>query len=258
MQVYMAAIEGRKKNLMETPDGMIEFALTSYFYLGDNEELLELICKKCKRILIDSGAHSFQHGQKVDLDAFVDQYIAFIKKNTDNPQIEGFFEMDVDNVIGYEKVLEYRKKLEAVSNKIIPVWHGNRGVQDYIDMCKKYTGKRISIGAFKGYDIADGSYNYFINTAHHYGCKIHMLGITRMPLIKTLNLGKDDSVDSSSWLQYGVFGIVSLPSVKYGKVELDCIQGLRTVHNSTICGVNYINAIFTSKILKDVDQSVEV
>ena len=41
MQVYMAAIEGRKKNLMETPDDFIECALTSYYYLRDREDLLE-------------------------------------------------------------------------------------------------------------------------------------------------------------------------------------------------------------------------
>ena len=258
MQVYMAAIEGRKKNLEQTPDDYIEFALTSYYYLRDREDTLQLILRKCKHVLIDSGAHSFQHGQKVDLDDFVNKYIAFIKRNTNNPRIEGFFEMDVDNVIGYPKVLEYRKRLEEVSDKIIPVWHGPRGVKEYYRMCEEYAGKRISIGAFKGFDIADGSYNYFINTAHHYGCKIHMLGITRMPLIKTLNLGKDDSVDSSSWLQSGVFGIIAMPSKKYGKIPLDCLHGCRNVHNSTFTAVNYVCAIEMSKIMKDVDQSVDV
>jgi hypothetical protein len=258
MQVYMAAIEERKSNLLETPDDFIEYALSSYFYLRDKKDVFELILKKCKHILIDSGAHSFQHGTKVDLDAFVDKYVEFIKKNTDNPRIEGFFEMDVDNVIGYEKVLEYRRKLEAVSDKIIPVWHGPRGVKEYYKMCKEYSGRRISIGAFKGYDIADSSYNYFINTAHKYNCKIHMLGITRMTLVKDLNLGKDDSIDSSSWLQSGIYGCVILPSKKCGKVVVESIKGLRTVHHTTITSLNYITGIWMSKLLMDVDQSVEV
>lgn len=258
MQIYMAAMEGRKRNLVETPDGFIDFALTSYFYLSDKQELLDLLLQKSEHLLIDSGAHSFQHGTHIDLDAFVDRYIAFIKRNTDNPKIEGFFEMDVDNVIGYDKVLYYRKKLEAVSDKIIPVWHGNRGVSEFYRMCEEYRGKRISIGGFKGYDISDSSYNYFINTAHKYGCKIHILGMTRMTLIKDLNLGKDDSVDSSSWLQAGVFGYYVLPSKKFGKVTLESVKGLRTIHNSTITGFNYITGIWMSKMFKDVDQSVEV
>ena len=73
--------------------------------------------------------------------------------------------------------MEYRKILESVSDKIIPVWHNNRGVEDFIEMCKKYKGKKIAITGFANNDIKDSQYSLFINTAHKYGCKIHILGL---------------------------------------------------------------------------------
>ena len=60
--------------------------------------------------------------------------------------------------------------------------------------------------------IYDHQYNLFINTAHYYGCNIHILGMTRFGLINQLNLGKDDSFDSSSWKQGGIFGKLTAPS----------------------------------------------
>lgn len=257
MQVYMAGIEGQSKNLGRLPDNYIDFALSSYFYLGERKNVLDLLYKKCNHILIDSGAHSFQHGKKVDLNTFIDKYISFIRRNTDNPKIEGFFEMDIDNVVGYEKVLEYRKQLEEVSNKIIPVWHTNRGINDFIEMCKKYSGKRISIGGFSG-DIIDGQYNLFINLAHKYNCKVHILGMTRMPLLNTLNMGRDDSVDSSRWLQAGVYGAVDLPSHICGKIEFNGLQGLRSISSNTFNKINFCTGIIIQKGLKEVDRKLEI
>jgi len=178
-------------------DDYLEHGLISFFYLK-TEENLELVLSKCKTLLVDSGAHSFQHGVKIDFDEYTREYMEFIKKHTDNPKIEGFFEMDIDNVTGYEKVKEYRVLLEAVSDKIIPVWHQDRGIDDFHLMCSERSGRRISITGFSNNDIIDGQYNLFLNTAHNYGCNVHILGMTRFPLIKELNLHKDDSVDSSS------------------------------------------------------------
>ena len=40
-------------------------------------------------------------------------------------------------------ILPYRepKILESVTDKIIPVWHKNRGVEDFKKMCRDYQGK---------------------------------------------------------------------------------------------------------------------
>ena len=96
-----------------------KYILCSFYYL--KQDIFEMILNKSDLMIIDSGAHSFQKGKKVDWVEYTKRYAQWIKEN-DCEKIVGYFEMDVDNVIGYEKVLELRKILESVSDKIIPVF----------------------------------------------------------------------------------------------------------------------------------------
>ena len=111
--------------------------------------------------------------------------------------------MDVDNIIGYEKVLELRKILESVSNKIIPVWHKNRGIEEYKKMCKEYAGRVIAITGFKNEDIKDNQYMMFLKYARKYNCKVHCLGMTRKKILDEVPF---DFADSSSWKQASIYG----------------------------------------------------
>lgn len=234
MQVYLATLESTKF-LNEMPDNYFKYGLVSYFYLKDNVDKMNLILSKCERILVDSGAHSFQYGKKIDFDAYTNKYAAFIARWTDHPQFEGFFEMDIDNVIGYDKVKEYLTQLEQISNKIIPVWHKNRGITDFYDMLKRYKGKRISITGFAGTgDVKDTQYNLFINAAHKFNCNIHILGMTRFELIKQLNLHAEDSFDSSTWRQNSVFGNVAAVSNDCEFYRLYSLSGLRTIYEQSL------------------------
>lgn len=251
--VCLAALENYKELLVECDDGYLKYGLISYYYLK-NQETLDLILKKVNFLLIDSGAHSFQHGKKVNFDKYTQEYADFIRENTHNEQILGFFEMDVDNVIGYEKVLELRRILEQVSDKIIPVWHNNRGIDDFVEMCKKYSRKRIAITGFVNNDIRDGQYNLFINTAHKYGCKIHILGLTRYELLKTLNLGKEDSVDSSTWKQAGIYGTVQLPRKDLTRTLLYSLQGLKAAKEVDF--INFNTAREIQERYDEIDNSV--
>ena len=155
MKIFLSALEASGE--FEEIDRRIQeykWNLMSFFYLKSNMNRYSRIVQKSELIMIDSGAHSFQKGKKVDWEKYTLEYAEFIKKY-DLPKIIGYFEMDVDNIIGYEKVLELRRILERVSDKIIPVWHKNRGIQDYIDMCQKYQNKIIAITGFKNEDIQD-------------------------------------------------------------------------------------------------------
>lgn len=153
-------------------------------------------------MLIDSGAHSFQKGKKVDWLEYTRKYAQWIKEN-DCDKIVGYFEMDVDNLIGYERVLELRKILESVTDKIIPVWHKNRGVDEFKKMCMQYSGKIIAITGFKNEDIRDEQYLMFLKYAKKHNCKVHCLGMTRKKILDSVPF---DFVDSSSWKQASIFG----------------------------------------------------
>ena len=220
MKIFLSAIEGQKE-IPQIFAGKMKWNLMSYYAIRKNTALAEYIRDNSEEILIDSGAHSFQKGKKVDWVKYTQEFADFIKKY-DRPNVIGYFEMDVDNIIGYEKVLELRKILENVSDKIIPVWHYNRGIDDYIQMCKDYAGKIIAITGFRGAEIRDDQYPMFVKVAKKYGCKVHCLGMTRTEVLDKVPF---DYVDSSSWLQNGVYGNI----VGKGKVSLDYSKKNRNI-----------------------------
>lgn len=213
MKVFLSAIEGAtsSKNSNGTADIAsllvknkikMKWNLMSYFYIRKRIKLAEFIRDNSEEIMIDSGAHSFQFGKKVDFLEYTKEYANFIK-HFDRPNVVGFFEMDIDNIIGYDKVLELRKILESVSDKIIPVWHKNRGIKEFKKMCKDYAGKVVSITGFKNTDIKDEDYLKFLKYAKKFDCKVHCLGMTRKQIINKVPF---DYVDSSSWVQSSIYG----------------------------------------------------
>lgn len=191
----------------------LRWNLMSYYYLRQKESFAVYIRDHSDTILIDSGAHSFQKGKKVDWELYTKQYSEFIKR-FDRPNVLGYFEMDVDNIIGYEKVLELRAILESVSDKIIPVWHKNRGIEDFKAMCQKYAGKIIAITGFKNEDIRDEQYLMFVKYARKHGCKIHCLGMTRKDILERVPF---DFVDSSSWKQSSLYGKIDAENKKVSR-----------------------------------------
>ncbi|TWW09536.1 hypothetical protein E3A20_13330 [Planctomyces bekefii] len=169
--------------------------LDSYYYLQSNKYMIEKI-PLYKNYLLDSGAFTFimaKKNIKIDIDSYTDKYIDFIIEN----KINNFFEMDVDKIFGYEKVKQLRNRIESKTGKrVIPVFHKNRGIDDWNEMIKDY--KYISIG-IAGKDVSWGDHKTFlkfVNNAKEQNCKVHGLGITGM---KTLEKVPFYSVDSSSW-----------------------------------------------------------
>ncbi len=216
MKIFLSAIEGQEnvpKKIVRQYNKMKYNLMSFYAIRGRNINNAIYIRDNSEEIMIDSGAHSFQKGKKVDWDEYTKQYAEFIKK-FDRPNVVGFFEMDVDNIIGYDKVLELRKVLENVSDKIIPVWHKNRGISEYKKMCKDYAGKVVAITGFKNEDIKDEQYLIFLKYAKKYNCKVHCLGMTRKKILDRVPF---DYVDSSSWLQNSVYGVI----IGKGKVSLN-------------------------------------
>lgn len=210
IKVFLSGVEGgdavgKIESLIN--DGCrLKYNLMSFYYIrqGKNKifEYSKLVRDNSESILIDSGAHSFQKGKKVDWVEYTKEYAEFIKK-FDKPNVIGYFEMDVDNIIGYDKVLELRKILESASDKIIPVWHKNRGLENFKQMCKDYKGKVVAITGFKNEDIKDDQYVMFLKYAKKYNCKVHCLGMTRKNILDSVPF---DFVDSSSWIQCAIYG----------------------------------------------------
>ena len=170
--------------------------------------------------MLDSGAFSMLMGnaKKVDLKTYVDSYIAYVQKYN----VQKFFELDIDPVVGYEEVLKIRKYIaEKVGRSPIPVWHKSRGMKDFIEMCKRY--KYVAIGGYVSGEFTKGEVEKFpllIKEAHSHGAKIHGLGFTQLKYLPRFHF---DSVDSTAWVSGNRFGAVykfnGKTMVKYNKPE---------------------------------------
>ena len=220
MKIFLSGVDtGDGKRGIEgllKRDMTFKYNLMSYYYVSKGAEAhAEVIRDRSELILIDSGAHSFQFGIKVEWEEYTRQYADFIRR-FDRPNVLGYFEMDIENIIGYDNVKELRKILEAESDKIIPVWHPERGIQDYHDMCQKYSGKVIAIGGFKGTDIKDNQFLMFLKTARRYNCKVHCLGMTRTQVLDKVPF---DFTDSSSWVQCAIYGRTFVGRQRYAKAK---------------------------------------
>ena len=102
------------------------YILESFYYADDDTKRL---LPYFGDFLLDSGAFTFMQGKggSPNWDEYIERYANFIKEN----KVQKYFELDIDSVVGYEKVKEYRNKLELlVGWQCIPVWHKSRGIQE--------------------------------------------------------------------------------------------------------------------------------
>lgn len=214
MKIFLAGTDLLKSYPEELKKS--KYTLASFYNIQDWQISF---LKQCDDFLLDSGAFTFMNSKKknVDFEEYVEQYAEFINKHN----IEKFFELDVDSVKGYKKVLEYRKRLEGLTGKkCIPVWHKTRGVEEFKKMCDEYL--YVSIGGIVAGEIKPEQYKAFpmmINEAHKRGAKIHGLGFTSTSYFDKIRF---DTVDSTTWNVGGKFGNICIfDSETYMK---QCIQ----------------------------------
>ena len=220
MNVYLAALEcklGNKRIIeqIQRDSGTISI-LGSYFSISRrNEKLYASLIPHFKDFVLDSGAFTFMNSERVniDWDKYLEDYAAFIKAN----RVEKFFELDIDVITGYDKVKEYRSRLEGLTGRpSIPVWHRSRGYAEFIRLCEEYP--YIAVGGIAIKHIRREEYKHFtrlIKEAHKRNCKIHALGFTNPSELRKYHF---DSVDSSSWTCGGRYG--SLYEFRGGQLRL--------------------------------------
>jgi len=156
-----------------------------------------------KSFMLDSGAFSFLRGASdaPDWDKYLDRYIACINENA----IDLFFELDIDPLVGYEKVKEFRARLVRETGKFpIPVWHKSRGRDEWLRMCSEYPYVAIGGFAIKVFKPSEFRFiPYLLDEAHKRGAKVHGLGFTWLRLLDKYPF---DSVDSNSWTAGSMYG----------------------------------------------------
>jgi len=214
------------------------YILQSFFYADDFTE--QYIIPNASDFLLDSGAFTFcANGvSNHDFIEYVERYADFINRN----RIDKFFELDIENIIGYDKVVQIRKQLERLTNRQpIPVWHICRGKDEFIRHCDEYPYVALGgyVTAIKNGDSRQRAYvkayPWFIDQAHKRGTKIHGLGFTSLEGMKKYHF---DSVDSTAWTTGNRFGFVYRFNGKTME-KIDCPKGKRLADAKTVAYINY-------------------
>lgn len=181
------------------------FILESFYYADSDTERL---IPHYGDFLLDSGAFTFMGGfnfrdnsKGIDFTDYIERYAAFINRN----KVDKYFELDVDVCVGYDKVKEYRRMLERLTNRQpIPVWHSTRGREDFLRCCDEYP--YVALGGIVGGEWSAQAEKYipwFISEAHKRKVKIHGLGYTKLKKLEQYHF---DSVDSTAWTTGNRFG----------------------------------------------------
>ena len=204
MRLFLAGLEGtgHYTECKDFLDSHVDnfFWLSSYYYARKDKFVLERLPNfNIENFLLDSGAFTFMSkGLNEDIDKYTSEYIEFINKYN----IKYFFEMDVDTILGYDKVKELRKTIEkGTGKKCIPVWHKERGIEEFKKHCEEYD--YIAIGGLVG-----GKVNKIkkilislIKYANSKNVKIHLLGYNKNDILDY----KAFSCDATSW-NGGMYG----------------------------------------------------
>ena len=255
MKIFLSAIEGAREpkcdggkfiaDILISRGVRMKYSLMSYFALDKDKWRYEkafTIRDNSDEVMIDSGAHSFQKGTKVDWDAYTERYADFIRV-FDRPNVVGYFEMDVDKVLGLAKVNELRHRLERVTDKIIPVWHKGRGIDNFKEMCQSHKGRVVAITGFRNEDIKDDQYLMFLKYARKCGCRVHCLGMTRASVLKKVPF---DYTDSSTWLQRALYGMT------HNNDKLRVTRDFIRKHRGEVYIESYLNAMSEQKYFEEL------
>lgn len=204
MILYLAGVESKKAggvdNILKTTEGL---HVLGSFYKMKGERYEEYIQGR-HNFLLDSGAFTFMGGaREPDWDDYVNRYIDFIKTY----KIDLYFELDIDVIVGLDKVEYYRSLIEdSTGVPAIPVWHSYRGIDYWYKMVEEYD--YISLGASGKHDSKWVRRNThvlhaLVSYARSKGVKVHGLGFTDTRFLTTIPF---TSVDSTSWMSGGMYG----------------------------------------------------
>lgn len=241
MRIFLASIEsGYQSMYPEDLDGGNFFTT---FYTPNKAGEFMSHKKKNWTLVVDSGAHAFFSQQlgvsassvgskkqnrtdPKNVDKYVDEYVEFIHKYKDFADY--FVELDIDKVVGKEKMLELRQKLDkAAGRQLIPCYHPSLGTwKENKKELLKY--EYIGIEGIRLNDPPKFNYLEVIKDCYLNGTKCHGFAMTKKKYMGELPFY---SVDSSSW-QAGVrFGRVAGVNSPHIQVRAHEKNNIRLYHD---------------------------
>lgn len=221
MIIYLAATEtqivGTKFEVKIHPDANL---FLTFYYPEKTMPALKFLQRNQHQgiITIDSGAHSFfstvgisatTHKKKTtarksqsDPEAYFKSYVKFLVEYQDT--FDYFVELDIQELIGMETVLRWRKELKTIglAKKMIPVYHFCEPMSHFEKIVAEAESRYIGIEGLTRRS-KNRNHLYFVKKAYEAGCKIHGFAFTKQDLLVEIPFY---SCDSSSWtapIRYG-------------------------------------------------------
>lgn len=188
-QCYMSGVEGRT-HYQACVDAGVKHVLLSFLYM-EKSDLATIRRRKQAnpdiKFMIDSGAHTFQSDKDSpkpkyanwrlsDYEAYIKRYVKWLRDNKD--YIESAVELDIDWNVGTAVVESWQKKyfiplMEEGINMIF-VWHKQRGLEGYEEMCSKFPYVGLP-GEFS----SEPDFNKYMTVARRYMTRVHGFAATK-------------------------------------------------------------------------------
>ena len=170
------------------------------------------------KIFLDSGAFSAFHN---NTSVNIQEYIDFIKENKSS--IETY--ANLDEIGSPEGTWKNQEEMERQGLNPIPVYHLGEP-HSYLDRCMKYP--YFAVGGIASKLTSQKALSDYLSTLFRKVCpksndfypicKVHGFGIATPTLLITYPWY---SADTTSWVQYGRYGIVLVPRKINGQMRYD-------------------------------------
>lgn len=221
---FFSGIEG-KAHFQACVDAKVEHVLTSYWQMREKNryDMVE-VRKKLHpdmEFMVDSGAHTFitdwrkfKDWTREDFEKYLKAYVAWIRANKDH--IFAAVEFDIDytlnmvltgdenSTLGTSIVEEWQKKyfmpLEQEGVTIIYVWHAERGIEGFEDMCAKF-----SYVGLPGPMSSQKDFNKYMSIAKRHMTRVHGFAATKLQDFRDVEWY---SIDSTTWKSGEMYGVI--------------------------------------------------
>lgn len=109
-------------------------------------------------------------------------------------------ELDVDEIFGVERADMFRRNLhDLLGDRLLPVWHAQRGEEGWDEMIKTFPYVAMSISRAAGGRNTRRNHTMIrqmVERAHARGVQVHLLGGSTMDYFEDYHV---DTMDASSW-----------------------------------------------------------
>jgi len=231
MILYFAGMESIMRSYDYEPHPT-DHVFGTYFYKSNTQQMIDRLKPggHLGTITIDSGAHSFfgqagisssahhnKSGKKKSLpkpEDYFDGYVSWLKDNYE--KIDYFVELDIQAIVGMEKVKEWRKRLarEGLFDKCIMVFHSIDSMDDFDEMISMTQSHYIGLEGLRNKKVTL-PYFKLLSRCYDAKVKVHGFALTNTDILSEYPFYSADSTTWTASIRYGTFfGLDSMGMVR--------------------------------------------